>query len=501
MVAITPADSKGPAHSTGSAARRATAEANAPSRRSLLFAAGAVGAAGVAAACTTDSESLGRPVAASTPATPTTLPITSAQAALGGGTFALFQQSDLNFQTLFALGASGSTAVAGEVAAVVAQSSSAPGGATYQSVYDSFIAMANQLQSDAIDAERAGRFTTARSRYLRSAKYYAQALYWVLGTSTPGAEAEVYRAMTASFNSGVDLFDTPVEHLEIPLSGARQPMPGWFFRPADDNKARPPLVINNGSDGQHVDLLTQGGFAALERGYNVLIFEGPGQGSMLFLHNMAFRPEWEQVITPVIDMLERRSDVRSDQIAVRGISFGGELVPRAAAFEHRIAAVIADPGSTRTVLDYPEFLRKLGLDGGTKEQVNQAWNDAIIKGSTPEQLFALKKSLEIFSPVAHDEVKAGGHPTDWYDLSRAVAAYDLDTVAQKITAPTLVTWYQDDASFKDQPMALYALLTHVKRRDLIKFTAADGAQYHCGPMAPQVVNEAILDWLDDVFRR
>lgn len=472
-----------------------------PSRRSLLFAAGAVGAAGVAAACTTDSESLGRPVAASAPSAPTTMPITPAQSVLGGGTFELYPQSDLNFQTLFALGASGTTAVAGEVAAVVAQSSAAPGGATYQSVYDGFVAMANQLQSDAIDAERSGRPTTARSRYLRSAKYFAQALYWVLGTSTPGAEADVYRAMTASFERGVDLFDTPVERIKIPLAGSNEPMPGWFFRPADDRTARPTLVINNGSDGQHVDLLTQGGFAALERDYNVLIFEGPGQGSMLFLHDVAFRPEWEQVVTPIIDVLERRDDVRADQIAVRGISFGGELVPRAAAFEHRIAAVIADPGSTRTILDYPEFIRKLGLDGGSRDQVNQAWNDAIIKGSTPEQLFALKKSLEVFSPAAHDEVRAGGHPTDWYDLSRRVAAYDLNAVAHDITAPTLVTWYEADASFKEQPMDLYALLTRARRRDLVRFTAADGAQYHCGPMAPQVANEAILDWLDDVFGR
>ena len=141
------------------------------------------------------------------------------------------------------------------------------------------------------------------------------------------------------------------------------------------------------------------------------------------------------------------------------------------------------------------------MDGGSRDQVNQAWNDAIIKGSTPEQLFALKKSLEVFSPAAHDEVRAGGHPTDWYDLSRRVAAYDLNAVAHDITAPTLVTWYEADASFKDQPMDLYALLTRARRRDLVRFTAADGAQYHCGPMAPQVANEAILDWLDDVFGR
>ena len=31
--------------------------------------------------------------------------------------------------------------------------------------------------------------------------------------------------------------------------------------------------------------------------------------------------------------------------------------------------------------------------------------------------------------------------------------------------------------------------------------AVDGAEYHCGPMAPQLVNEKCWDWLDDVFHR
>ena len=38
------------------------------------------------------------------------------------------------------------------------------------------------------------------------------------------------------------------------------------------------------------------------RGYNTLIFDGPGQGAALF-RRAAFRPDWEQVITPVVDLL------------------------------------------------------------------------------------------------------------------------------------------------------------------------------------------------------
>ena len=138
----------------------------------MLLAAGAAGAAGLAAtavACTTDAQDLGRPVGDAVPSTPTTMPLTAQQSALGGGTFALFTQTDLNFQSLFALGAVGQTGVAGEVTSVVAQANAAPGGASYQSVYDSFLAMGNRLQASALEADTAGRRVTARDRYLRSA--------------------------------------------------------------------------------------------------------------------------------------------------------------------------------------------------------------------------------------------------------------------------------------------------------------------------------------------
>jgi hypothetical protein len=31
---------------------------------------------------------------------------------------------------------------------------------------------------------------------------------------------------------------------------------------------------------------------------------------------------------------------------------------------------------------------------------------------------------------------------------------------------------------------------------LLKFTVAEGAEYHCEPMAPQLRNERVFDWLE-----
>ena len=231
-----------------------------------------------------------------------------------------------------------------------------------------------------------------------------------------------------------------------------------------------------------------------------MIFEGPGQGSQLFLENIPFRPDWEKVVTPIVDLLEQRNDVNQKQIALRGISFGGELTPRAAAFEHRIAALVADPGSMSAWVNYPPVIQDI-TKLGTPELVSAAWNNDIVPASTPEagvQPQEVARDLHRWPPTmprrrARSPRTGRRSPTP----SSATTSYD---VVAKIKCPTLVTQYEGDTFFTDEGRKLFEAL-QVKKKDFVEFTAVDGAQYHCGPMAPQLVNETCWDWLDDVFVR
>jgi cephalosporin-C deacetylase-like acetyl esterase len=308
----------------------------------------------------------------------------------------------------------------------------------------------------------------------------------------------VYTAMDAMFVAGMKLRTPRPEQVEIRYE--KSTLPAWFMKPAADGKRRPTVIMNNGSDGQNVDMLPQGGLAALERGYNVVIFEGPGQGSQLFLHDIPFRYDWEKVITPIVDYLETRTDVNLDQVAVRGISFGGLLIPRAAAFEHRIGAVVADPGATEAILDYPPIIRDIA-GGSSPSAINSAWNATIVPDATPTQKFALMKTLEIFTQDAHAAAKRGELVTDFAPVAAAIEKFDITGVLDKITSPTMVTQYEGDVNFTTEGRTLYDGLTRAKRRKFHEFTSVNGAQYHCGPMAPQVSNEATWDWVDEVFDR
>ena len=88
---------------------------------------------------------------------------------------------------------------------------------------------------------------------------------------------------------------------------------------------------------------------------------------MIIDHGVPFRPDWENVITPVVDFLLARPDVDPERIALIGLSFGGYLAPRAATAEHRLAACISDCGPydlfDATARRLPGFLARQLPDG------------------------------------------------------------------------------------------------------------------------------------------
>ena len=307
----------------------------------------------------------------------------------------------------------------------------------------------------------------------------------------------MYAAMERCWQGASQLSDPPFEQVRIPYEDSW--LPGWLLRPDDRPVRRPTVVLNNGSDSQSVALYAFGGAAAIERGYNALIFEGPGQGSMLFERQVPFRPDWENVITPVVDYLRSRPDVDPARIALSGWSLGAELVIQAAAFEHRLAAVVADPGFLSVWLlfqtGYPG-LASVFAHGATKEQVNTAWQREFVPKLNAVDRYTLAKRSEPFGRQFLLAARAGQVLSDLYDLGTTAMQFSCAEVVDRVTAPTLVTSYQYDQYVipASQGTEVYEKLSSPKQYHY--FTAAEGTQYHCAPMAPQTRNQVVYDWLD-----
>jgi dienelactone hydrolase len=423
------------------------------------------------------------------------------------------QQADLNFQTQFNYGeAAYGAAEVGEVASAVAEVQAVLASIgpdvlpVYQPYNTNFEALAVKLATAADADKAAGLLVSARSKYLRAAGYYTGVLFFVLGTDTPTREAELYSAMQRCWAEAAALLDPVWTRVEVPMA-VRFPdasgnpvvrnvtVPAYWAR-ASGTGPKPTVIINNGSDAQLVDTYAFGGAAALERGYNALMFEGPGQGSLLFEQNISFTPYWEDVITPLVDFVLAQPETDPAAVALTGWSFGGLLVMRAAAHEHRLKAVVADPAFYNPLTPYAK-LQGIPNDDWVNMYQHLPKHGA---GNQDALRFLLNKRGEIFGKAFHDQALTGVVIQDIVGLLAAMGSYVGDAeLFGAVTAHSLLLTYEGDDFFTGQDATVKGWMTAAASIDTHAFTSAEGAQFHCAPMAPQVRNEVVYNWLDGIF--
>jgi pimeloyl-ACP methyl ester carboxylesterase len=325
----------------------------------------------------------------------------------------------------------------------------------------------------------------ARSAYFRASNYFRTANIFAMELSSLAQLRAGHAKEVAAFRAGAALLDLPPEEIAIPYDGTT--LPGYFFRASADALSRPTMIITNGYDGTAEELYFSNGIAALERGYNVLVFDGPGQGSMIIDRGVVFRPDWENVITPVVDFALTRPEVDASALVLLGMSFGGYLAPRAATKEHRLAACVSDCGPydlfDASISRVPGFLAKALPDGNPlllgilRRLINSV-------AKNPTAGWALRRNLLVHSVE---------DPIAFFDLA---PQYSLKGIEHLITCPTFVDCAEGDDLSERAPL-LFAALTCEKK--FVEFRAADGAGSHCEGSARTLFHSAVFAWLDSVL--
>jgi len=360
----------------------------------------------------------------------------------------------------------------------------------YDSWYDAWNEIADRIAAEADSQLAKNRGVSARDNYLRASNYYRCSEFFLHANAKDPRIARAYKRSVETYRACAKLFETPIEPVEIPYEHTT--LPGYFHRADGSAKRRPLVVMHTGFDGSAEEMHVSGARAAVERGYNVLVFDGPGQFGPIHREGLPFRPDWEKVVSPVIDFALTQKGVDPKRIALFGASMGGELAPRAAAFEPRLAACIANDG----VYDYAAaFLAA----------VPPAQRDAVLAmikaPAGPSPLDQFLAGTMKSSPTARWSFIQGmysfGVTTPRAYLA-ATLAYNLkDGVAEKIRCPTLVCDAEGDLFFKGQPQALYEHLTC--KKTLLTFTEAEGAGAHCEVGASRLAFARIFDWLDETL--
>jgi pimeloyl-ACP methyl ester carboxylesterase len=370
----------------------------------------------------------------------------------------------------------------------------------FESWYTEWFKTAKRVHSYADECLAANHKTSAREAYLRASNYYRVAEFLLINPEDPRIQT-TWGSSKECFSNAGKLFSPPIDSIEIPYEGTT--LPGYFYRVNEDSYnnnnnnnnnnnttpiPRPTLVVHGGFDSTLEELYASAAAPALERGYNCLTFEGPGQGGVIRIQKIPFRFDWERVVTSVVDYaLTRDKEIDRDRIALMGISMGGYLAARAAAFEHRIAACILYNG----VYDgydafgsgFPPSLR-LAVENGNVDTVNNVIG--ILSDLDANMRFNLK----------HGMWTTGTNSP--FELIQESKKYTVRDIAQKIRCPTLVLEAEKDDSFPGQPKKVYDALTCPKK--YIMFTTEEGAEEHCQCGAPAISNQRIFDWLDETLQ-
>ncbi|MGI1848497.1 alpha/beta hydrolase family protein [Rhodococcus sp. SJ] len=399
-------------------------------------------------------------------------------------TAGFYRDEDFDFDVRFLLGqAVHGAADVGEVLATIAPL----GEKDHEKWFDAWVALGTRVRRLADASAEAGHAVSAAGAYLRAATYFATAVNSVDGLGDDGPLLPTFRQHRTAWDRFVETTPHPAERVDIPYEDGF--LPGYLLRPLGEEtrEPRPTLILNNGSDGPISSLWTAAGAGALARGYNVLFFDGPGQQSMLFERGVPFRHDWEAVITPIVDFLLRYPEVDDSRIALYGISQGGYWVPRALAFEHRIAAAIADPGVVDVAASWlahmPKNMIEL-LEKGDREKFDR------------DMAFGMRLSGRL-ERTWRFRARPYRRMDSYFDTLTEVLKYRLGDLAGSITTPLLVTDPEDEQFWPGQSRRLADGLPGVT--ELVAFTAAEGANFHCQPLARALTDQRMFDWLDTML--
>ena len=267
----------------------------------------------------------------------------------------------------------------------------------YDSWFDEWSATAQVAQALGDDALAKGRDVTARKAYLRASEYWRQSFFFIRHDIGDERLQHAWRQHRMAFRAAQPLLGWPTVTAELPFEGAS--MTAYLFRPNDDGMPRPTVLAPCGFDSTAEAGYLSTGYMALPRGYNFFVFEGPGRAACCMSTAAPSGPTSRFRSRVAFDWLLHSPASTRRPSRSSGRSFGGYLGPRAAAFEPRVAALVADPGQF-------EFASRIG--GFAKGELQPSRR---LRGSADGGRPRARRQLE--------EVLDGTRNREWYGARMA----------------------------------------------------------------------------------
>jgi pimeloyl-ACP methyl ester carboxylesterase len=317
---------------------------------------------------------------------------------------------------------------------------------------------------------------SAGQTYLKAFCAYRSA--WQLTSANDPAFRKTLESFKACFQAAMMHLSLPCAAVQIPFGNSF--LPGYFLK-ADGAQPRPTLIVIGGGDTSCEDLYFFAGAAAQQRGYHALMVDLPGQGDTPF-NGLYFGMPPEDAVKSIVDYAATRPDVDMERLAMIGFSGGGFFATRAAAYEKRIKALVADAimFDVGAVLDaeLPAILRQTPATVGHLLLKAASSLDAMIRVGMEKYCWqaGVKTPQEFMAVARQGQVDIG-----------------------LIDCPVLCLAGEGDPveGLRQHQVAFDQLRSPRKAQRL--FMIEEGADAHCQINNFPLLHQVVFDWLDDIF--
>jgi pimeloyl-ACP methyl ester carboxylesterase len=350
-----------------------------------------------------------------------------------------------------------------------------------------FSRAAKRIHDRAVVYAGDGSTASASRAFMRASNFYRASIFYAL-TSDPRRE-EHWRVSRDCFRRAMDLHPKPVRTVSVPFGDAK--LPGYFFSAGASH--RPTLLAIGGFDSTAEEVAVWIGTEAQNRGWNCLVFEGPGQWGALYDNpGLTMIPDYERPVSAAVDFALTMPEVDPERIALVGYSVGGYLAPRAFAYDSRIAACVAN-----------SFLPSI------LEPWTSLWPRSLaeLKGDAFDGAFGevAKSNPAAAWSFDHGQWALGfDRPADFLDIWKDYTVFDL---AERMDRPLLTIFGESEmARFTnghgtaEWANRLLGFLADVPSYcEAYVFTDEEGASTHC-QMGGLAQGAAVtMSWLENVL--
>ena len=325
-------------------------------------------------------------------------------------------------------------------------------------------------------AERASQ----QGRVLRAGCYWRSAEFFMQADDPERKPAREKFLEAVQSVYGLELGERhAVPYADVHLKGF---LPAYRFTPP---QAKGTIVFFGGFDS-YIEEFTNACIYLRDAGYDVIAFDGPGQGGALNEAGLTMTAEWHKPVSAVLDYFQ------VEQVTLIGGSLGGCLVMRAAALEPRIERVVAfdifTNGLDVTLRQTPALLRgllKALLRLRAASVMN--WMLARVARKRPVVQWGLQEGMNVTG--------AGSA----FEFLQAFSKFETADVSASITQDVLLLAGSEDhyiplEQLHDQMRMLKSAHSITARL----FTRGESAQNHCQIGNYGLALRTIVNWLDDI---